>query len=50
MDVKRFSGSPIGELVPITVSDIRFDVVMGHFAYVPAPLPEVIDLARGALQ
>lgn len=47
MDISRFSDSPIGSLAPITISDPRFDGTFHHYAYVPEPLPEDIQLSSG---
>lgn len=44
MEISRFEKSPIGHLVPITVTE--GDRTWDHFAYVPNPLPRKIDLAQ----
>ncbi len=44
MDVGRFRNSPVGRLVPVNVLDgaTSYD----HFAFVPAPLPDTVDLGQ----
>ena len=43
MDVERFSGSPLGEVVPISVE--QHGRTIDHYAFQPYPLPSVIQLA-----
>lgn len=38
-------GSPVGDLVPISGWDPRFNEEYEHFAYLPNPLPDTFDLA-----
>jgi len=44
MDVDKLQGSPIGQLVPISGYDSRFDEQYEYWAYVPDPLPAVLAL------
>ncbi len=44
MELDKLRSSPIGQLVPISGYDSRFGEQYDYFAYVPAPLPAVIDL------
>lgn len=44
MDVDKLQGSPIGQLVPISGYDWRFGEQYEYFAYVPDPLPAVLNL------
>lgn len=46
MQVDGFLNSPVGELVPIQVRDLRTDDLHDHFAYVPKPLPVSVDLSQ----
>jgi Fic family protein len=39
--------SPVGQIVPITGYDRRFDEEFSHHAYVPNPLPDEIPLSAG---
>jgi Fic family protein len=45
MDVERVRMSPIGVVVPISGFDQRTGEEYGHWAYLPDPLPETVDLA-----
>lgn len=45
MDVERFTRSPIGQLVPVTVVDDA--TTYDHFAFVPDPLPDEVELSQG---
>lgn len=42
MDIALFESSPVGELVPITVSERGIEV--DHWAFSPHPLPHTLDL------
>lgn len=44
MDRDRFAGSPIGQVVPISGCDARFNEEYEHVAFVAAPLPDEIHL------
>lgn len=44
MDVAALRASPVGRLVPITGHDSRFGEEYDHWAFVPDPLPQVVDL------
>lgn len=44
MDVDRLRDSPIGQLVPISGFDQRFNEPYEYFAYVPDPLPPELQL------
>lgn len=44
MDVDKLSGSPIGQLVPISGYDPRFQENYDYVAFVPDPLPAEIEL------
>jgi cell filamentation protein, protein adenylyltransferase len=44
MDTARFQNSPVGQLVPVRVT--TGDVVYDHFAYVPRPLPDEVQLSQ----
>jgi len=44
--VERFRKSPIGRVVPVSGHDARLDVRYDHFAYVPHPLPENVELSQ----
>ena len=48
MDVTRFRGSPIGDIVPISGSDPRFGETYEHWAFVPHPLPDEVRLSPAA--
>lgn len=43
MQIDRFRQSPTGRVVPITVEEAGHEV--HHFAFVPSPLPDELDLA-----
>ena len=45
MRYDRFVNSPVGNVVPITGFDARFNEHYSEFAFVPAPLPATLDLA-----
>jgi Fic family protein len=45
VDVDRLHDSPIGHLEPITVNDARLGRTDEHWAFVPDPLPDLVDLA-----
>ena len=45
MIIEDIKDSPIGRLVPIQGYDARFDEDFEHFAYIPDPLPDSVDLA-----
>lgn len=44
MQVDRLRTSPIGHLVAIRGHDPRFGEEYDHWAFVPSPLPEVVEL------
>lgn len=44
VDTARFSDSPVGRLVPITV--VEGDTTYEHEAFVPSPLPRQLDLSQ----
>jgi len=44
VDVAAFSKTPVGRLVRITGTDVRFGDDYDHFAFVPNPLPDLLDL------
>lgn len=44
MEVERFDGSPVGDLVRITGSDSRLGESYDHWAFVPHPLPDDLEL------
>ncbi len=44
MDVDRLRGSPVGQVVPISGYDPRFDETYEYFAFVPDPLPGELAL------
>ena len=44
MDIERFEDSPIGRLVPVTV--VEGERPYEHYAYVPEPLPDKVDLSQ----
>jgi Fic family protein len=44
MDVPAFATSPIGQLVPISGYDARHQADYAHFAFVPEPLPQEVQL------
>jgi Fic family protein len=46
MDLTKLRNSPVGRLVAITGIDPRTGVQFDHFAFVPEPLPEVLELAQ----
>ncbi|MGA8331353.1 MAG: Fic/DOC family N-terminal domain-containing protein [Mycobacterium sp.] len=48
MQVEEFSNSPVGGLVPISGHDAYLGRDYSHYAFVPAPLPESINLSLGA--
>ncbi|MFN0089152.1 MAG: Fic family protein [Acidimicrobiales bacterium] len=45
MLVERFAASPVGTLVPINGIDARFNEHYEHWAFVPHPLPEEVELS-----
>ncbi|MGV9715185.1 Fic family protein [Rhodococcus pyridinivorans] len=45
MDIEKLKGSPVGELVPISGYDPRFREEYNCFAFVPSPLPDVLNLS-----
>lgn len=49
MEVERFQKSPVGELVPISGSDSRLGETYEHWAFVPHPLPDELDLASATV-
>src|SRR5688500_4558329 len=44
MDLEALQDSPIGQLVPIRGTDPRRDEDYEHNAFVPAPLPDEVEL------
>jgi Fic family protein len=46
VDVERFQGSPVGHLTPIDGHDAYLDQDYSHYAFVPDPLPSVLDLQQ----
>lgn len=44
MRIERFTESPVGALVPISGFDPRFGENYEHWAFVPSPLPDEVDL------
>ncbi|NUT17943.1 MAG: Fic family protein [Hamadaea sp.] len=44
MDIGAFSKTPVGRLVRITGTDGRFGEDFDHFAFIPDPLPDLLDL------
>jgi cell filamentation protein, protein adenylyltransferase len=44
VDVEAFRKSPVGTLVRITGTDARFSEDYDHFAFVPDPLPDMLEL------
>ena len=46
MDVALFEKSPVGHLVPISGHDSFLDVDYSHYAFVPNPAPNVLDLSQ----
>jgi len=49
MEVERFRDSPVGDLVPISGSDPRSGETYEHWAFVPHPLPDQLELASGTV-
>ena len=47
MDIEKLRKSPVGQLVPISGYDSRFDEQYDYFAYVPEPLPAELALNTG---
>lgn len=47
MQVDRFKGSPVGRLVPIKGMDAGLNEPYDDFAFVPSPLPTVVQLSQG---
>jgi hypothetical protein len=47
VQVDDFRDSPAGDLVPISWTDPRTGETLRHWAYVPHPLPERVDLRPG---
>jgi Fic family protein len=47
MDIDRFQGSPVGELVPIRGRDTYLERDYSHYAFVPCPAPTTITLSQG---
>jgi Fic family protein len=47
VQVEDFEKSPVGRLVPISGHDAYLGRGYNHFAFVPAPLPGVINLSMG---
>ncbi|MCA1708024.1 MAG: Fic family protein, partial [Actinobacteria bacterium] len=45
MDEAALRSSPVGRLVPIRGHDGRFGEDYDHWAFVPDPLPQVVDLS-----
>jgi Fic family protein len=45
MDVELIRRSPIGEVVPISGFDQRTGAPYSHWAYVPNPIPDTVDLS-----
>lgn len=45
MEIERFEDSPAGHLVPISGSDPRYGETYDHWAFVPHPLPDELELA-----
>ena len=48
MEVERFRNSPVGAVVPISGTDLRFGENYDHWAFVPHPLPAEIELSPAA--
>jgi Fic family protein len=46
VDVEAFRRSPVGTLVRITGTDARFAEEYDHFAFVPDPLPQKVNLEQ----
>jgi Fic family protein len=46
VQLDRFKGSPIGRLVRISGHDARIAKDFDHYAYVPKPLPESVELSQ----
>jgi Fic family protein len=47
VQVESFEQSPVGRLVPVSGVDGRTKQAYHHYAFVPAPLPSVVDLSPG---
>lgn len=43
--MERYRHSPVGQLVPIEVHDIRFEEKLRHWAFVPNPLPPTFAIS-----
>lgn len=48
MQVEDFDTSPVGRLVPVSGHDAYLGRDYNHFAFVPAPLPQTINLSMAA--
>jgi Fic family protein len=46
VQLNRFENSPIGKLIPISGTDGRLGRAYDHFAFVPDPLPNEVDLRQ----
>lgn len=49
MDYDRFSGSPIGHLIPISGYDHRLNQPYDHWAYIPDALPSEVQLSQATI-
>lgn len=45
MDIEAISDSPVGDVVAITGMDARTGAHFDHFAFVPSPLPDAVELS-----
>ena len=50
MDIDLFQKSPTGKLVPISGWDSELLQTFDHFAYVPDPLPALVDLQQSTIK
>ncbi len=48
MEVERYRNSPVGIVVPISGTDTRFGETYEHWAFVPHPLPNEVELSSAA--
>lgn len=46
MDTATLASSPVGHLVPISGFDPRFGRTYEHYAFIPHPLPDALDLKQ----
>ncbi len=49
MEVERFRRSPVGDLVRVTGSDPRLGERYDHWAFLPRPLPDELELASNTV-